>query len=166
MVGWGDFGLNRQSVIIGDILSFLSVLAIVCYLLIGQNTVKLISHWIYSFCVFFCCSYFNDLNLFANVPISGYDSKEWGIFLLLAIVPTIAHVIYNFLLKYVHSATISMSVLFEPIGATILAAILLDETVVGLQIAGGFFVLLGVFLFLLQQRKAAANESYRANNIE
>lgn len=49
MVGWGDFGLNRQSVIIGDILSFLSVLAIVCYLLIGQNTVKLISHWIYSF---------------------------------------------------------------------------------------------------------------------
>lgn len=28
---------------------FLSVLAIVCYLLIGQNTVKLISHWIYSF---------------------------------------------------------------------------------------------------------------------
>lgn len=101
-----------------------------------------------------------------NLPISGYDSKEWGIFLLLAIVPTIAHVIYNFLLKYVHSATISMSVLFEPIGATILAAILLDETVVGLQIAGGFFVLLGVFLFLLQQRKAAANESYRANNIE
>ncbi|WP_327019728.1 hypothetical protein [Aeribacillus pallidus] len=66
MVGWGDFGLNRQSVIIGDILSFLSVLAIVCYLLIGQNTVKLISHWIYSFCVFFCCSYFNDLNLFAK----------------------------------------------------------------------------------------------------
>jgi len=40
-------------------------------------------------------------------------------FLLLAIVPTIAHVIYNFLLKYVNSATISMSVLFEPIGATI-----------------------------------------------
>lgn len=115
-------------------------------------------------CIF--CSYFNDLNLFANVPISGYDSKEWGIFLLLAIVPTIAHVIYNFLLKYVNSATISMSVLFEPIGATILAAILLGETVVGLQIAGGFFVLLGVFLFLLQQRKAAANESYRANNIE
>jgi drug/metabolite transporter (DMT)-like permease len=97
MVGWGDFGLNRQSVIIGDILSFLSVLAIVCYLLIGQNTVKLISHWIYSFCVFFCCSYFNDLNLFANLPISGYDSKEWGIFLLQAIVPTIAHVIYKFL---------------------------------------------------------------------
>ncbi len=52
-----------------------------------------------------------------------------------------------------------MSVLFEPKGATILAAILLGETVVGLQIA------LGKFLFLLQQRKAAANES-RANNIE
>jgi drug/metabolite transporter (DMT)-like permease len=48
MVGWGDFGLSSQYVIFGDILSFLSVIAIVGYLLIGQNKVKKISHWVYS----------------------------------------------------------------------------------------------------------------------
>ncbi|MCM2534776.1 DMT family transporter [Neobacillus pocheonensis] len=154
MVGWGDFGLSSKSVIIGDILSFLSVLAIVGYLLIGQNKVKKISHWIYSFCVFFFAALTLTIyNLSAGIPIGGYDTREWGIFLLLAIFPTFAHVIYNFLLNYVNTTTISMSILGEPVGATILAVILLGEPVIGLQIVGGFFVLLGVFLFLIQQRK-------------
>jgi drug/metabolite transporter (DMT)-like permease len=154
MVGWGDFGHSNKSVIIGDILSFLSVIAIVGYLLIGQNNVKRISHWVYSFCVFlFAAISLNIYNLILGSPIIGYDSKEWGIFILLAIFPTIAHVIYNFLLNYVNTTTISMSILGEPIGATILAVILLGEPIVTLQILGGFFVLIGVFLFLIQQNK-------------
>ncbi|MDQ0273663.1 DMT family transporter [Cytobacillus purgationiresistens] len=154
MVGWGDFGHSNKSVIIGDILSFLSVIAIVGYLLIGQNNVKRISHWVYSFCVFlFAAISLNIYNLILDFPIIGYDSKEWGIFILLAIFPTIAHVIYNFLLNYVNTTTISMSILGEPIGATILAVILLGESIITLQIVGGFFVLIGVFLFLIQQNK-------------
>jgi drug/metabolite transporter (DMT)-like permease len=154
IIGWGDFGLSSKSVIIGDILSFLSVLAIVGYLLIGQNKVKQISHWTYSFCVFFFAALIlNIYNLLVGIPIGGYDTREWGIFILLAIFPTIAHVIYNYLLNYVNTTTISMSILGEPVGAIILAIILLDEPIVGLQIVGGFFVLLGVFLFLIQQRK-------------
>ncbi|KMY50545.1 DMT family transporter [Peribacillus loiseleuriae] len=160
MVGWGDFGHSNKSVIIGDILSFLSVIAIVGYLLIGQNNVKRISHWVYSFCVFlFAAISLNIYNLVLGFPIIGYDSKEWGIFILLAIFPTIAHVIYNFLLNYVNTTTISMSILGEPIGATILAVILLGEPIVTLQIVGGFFVLIGVFLFLIQQNKINSKKS-------
>ncbi|MEK4760716.1 DMT family transporter [Viridibacillus sp. FSL E2-0187] len=160
MVGWGDFGHSNKSVIIGDILSFLSVIAIVGYLLIGQNNVKRISHWVYSFCVFlFAAISLNIYNLFLGFPITSYDSREWGIFILLAIFPTIAHVIYNFLLNYVNTTTISMSILGEPIGATILAVILLGEHIVTLQIVGGFFVLIGVFLFLIQQNKVNSKKS-------
>lgn len=156
MVGWGDFGLASRSAIIGDVLSFLSVLAVVGYLLIGQNNVKRISHWVYSFCVFFFAAVtLNLYNLVAGIPVAGYDSREWGIFMLLAIFPTIAHVIYNFLLNFVNTTTVSMSILGEPVGATFLAVILLGEPVIGLQFVGGFFVLLGVFLFLIQQRKLA-----------
>ncbi|KAB2335120.1 DMT family transporter [Bacillus mesophilum] len=155
MVGWGDFGLENRSVIIGDILSFLSVLAVVGYLLIGQNNVKRISHWIYSFCVFlFAAITLNIYNLSAGIPIGNYEPREWGIFLLLAIFPTIAHVIYNYLLSYVNTTTVSMSILGEPVGATILAVIILGESVIGMQIAGGFVVLVGVFFFLIQQRKS------------
>lgn len=151
MVGWGDFGLSKNA-IIGDILSFLSVIAVVGYLLIGQNAVKKVSHWIYSFCVFgFAAIALVIYNLVTNVAMGGYDAKEWGIFVLLAIVPTISHVINNWLLNYVNATTISMSILGEPVGATILAAIFLGERLVGWQIVGGLLVLLGVFLFLTQQ---------------
>ncbi|KGR75170.1 DMT family transporter [Ureibacillus sinduriensis] len=159
MVGWGDFGLNSKSMIIGDILSFLSVIAVVGYLLIGQNNVKKISHWIYSFSVFFFAGItLTVYNLFAGTPIVGYDTREWGIFLLLAIFPTMAHVIYNYLLNYINTTTVSMSILGEPIGATILAVILLGERVMALQIIGGAVVLSGVFLFLMQQRKVTTEE--------
>src|SRR5699024_3589883 len=57
LVGWGDIGVGRTA-IIGDVLSFLCVVAVVCYLLIGQNAVKKVSHWVYSFCVFFFAGLF------------------------------------------------------------------------------------------------------------
>lgn len=152
MIGWGDIGLSKQA-ILGDILSFLCVIAVVCYLLIGQNIVRKFSHWIYSFCVFvFAAIILGIYNLIAGMDLVGYETREWGIFLLLAIFPTIAHVIFNWLLNYVNSTTISMSVLGEPVGATILAVLLLGERLVGWQIIGGLFVLVGVFLFLIQQK--------------
>ncbi|WP_078427888.1 DMT family transporter [Alkalihalobacterium alkalinitrilicum] len=152
MVGWGDFGHGSLSAMIGNLLSFLSVIAVVAYLLVGQSKVKEISHWIYSFSVFlFAGIALTIYNLLASVPMSGYEMREWGIFILLAIVPTIAHVIFNFLLNYVNTTTISMSILGEPVGATILAVLLLGERVIPLQIFGGVIVLLGVSLFLHQQ---------------
>lgn len=153
MVGWGDFGLSKEA-ILGDILSFLSVVAVVGYLLIGQSTVKKVSHWIYSFCVFlFASIVLTIFNLGTGVALGGYEAREWGIFLLLAIVPTIAHVIHNWLLNFVNATTISMSILGEPVGATALAALLLGELLAGWQIVGGILVLIGVFLFLIGQQK-------------
>lgn len=153
MIGWGDFGLSGKA-ILGDLLSFFSVIAVVGYLLIGQTIVKKISHWIYSFSVFFIAAIALSIyNIATGTAFTGYPAQEWGIFLLLAIVPTISHVINNWLLNYVNATTISMSILGEPVGATILAFFLLGERLVGGQIAGGLLVLLGVFFFLIQQQK-------------
>ena len=46
-----------------------------------------------------------------------------------------------------------MSILGEPVGATALAVLLLGERVNGMQVAGGAVVLIGVFFFLIQQKK-------------
>lgn len=155
MIGWGDFGTENRTVIFGDVLSFLSVLAVVAYLLIGQNHVQKISHWIYSFSVFLIAGVvLNIYNLVSSISLGPYPPREWGIFFLLALLPTIAHVIYNYLLKYVNATTISMSILGEPVGATFLAYVLLDEPITRLQILGGVTVLIGVFSFLLQRNRA------------
>ncbi|NHC40807.1 DMT family transporter [Bacillus sp. MM2020_1] len=153
MIGWGDFGLSKNA-IMGDLLSFFSVISVVGYLLIGQSIIKKVSHWLYSFCVFFSAAIVLTIyNVSTDVSLTGYPAKEWGIFLLLATVPTISHVINNWLLNYVNATTISMSILGEPVGATFLAVILLNEHLVTWQIAGGLLVLFGVFFFLSQKQK-------------
>lgn len=153
MIGWGDIGLSKAS-LLGDLLSFLSVIAVVGYLLIGQSIVKKVSHWVYTSTVFLIAALLLTIfNVSSGEAFTGYPPKEWGIFLLLAIVPSLSHVINNWLLNYVNATTISMSILGEPVGATILAVILLDERLSGSQIAGGLLVLAGVFYFLLQQQK-------------
>ena len=153
MIGWGDFGVSNDA-IMGDLLSFFSVISVVGYLLIGQSIVKKVSHWLYSFCVFFSAAIVLTIyNVSTGVSLTGYPAKEWGIFLLLATVPTVSHVINNWLLNYVNATTISMSILGEPVGATVLAVILLNEHLVTWQIVGGVLVLLGVFFFLSQKQK-------------
>lgn len=153
MIGWGDFGLSGQAML-GDILSFLSVIAVVGYLLIGQSTVKKMSHWLYSFCVFmFAAGFLTIYNVVTSTAFLGYSSLDWTMFVLLATVPTLSHLINNWLLNYVNATTISMSILGEPVGATTLAFLLLHESLTGMQILGGVLVLAGVFFFLTQQQK-------------
>ncbi|WP_085993930.1 DMT family transporter [Oceanobacillus senegalensis] len=165
MIGWGDLALSTQA-IIGDILSFLSVVAVVGYLLIGQNVVKKVSHWIYSFLVFTIAAVFLTIyNVLTGVALGGYSFQEWGIFILLAIVPTISHVINNWLLNYINATTISMSILGEPVGASALAFVLLGERLTSMQIIGGCIVLVSVFFFLLQQRKRIQAQSSAMENI-
>lgn len=153
MIGWGDLAISKQA-IIGDVLSFLSVVAVVGYLLIGQRIVRNVSHWIYSFSVFsFAALFLIIYNVLTSVQLFHYDTREWGIFLLLAIFPTVAHVIFNWLLNYINTTTVSMSVLGEPVGASILAVILLGEKLTAWQLIGGVFVIISVFLYLLRQRQ-------------
>ena len=113
----------------------------------------------YSFCVFsFAAIALVAYNVVAGVTLGGYDAKEWGIFVLLAVVPTISHVINNWLMNYVNATTISMSILGEPVGASILAFFLLGEKLNSMQVIGSVLVLCGVFIFLLQQQKRVQKE--------
>lgn len=77
---------------------------------------------------------------------------------MLAIVPTASHMINNWLLNYVNATTISMSILGEPVGASILAFFLLGEKLNSMQVIGSVLVLCGVFIFLLQQQKRVQKE--------
>nr|WP_255700245.1 DMT family transporter [Lactobacillus sp. S2-2] len=164
MVSWGDLGGSNPSALIGDLLSFLSVIALVAYLLIGQAKIKNISFWTYSFIVFlFAGIFLNIFNLITSTKLTGYSSYDWMMFIALAIFPTIAHVLYNYLLGFISPTTISMSMLGEPIGATVLAIIFLNQKITALQIFGGIIVLIGIYLFLKNQAKEKQVINYENN---
>src|SRR5690606_36568740 len=93
-------------------------------------------------------------NLVLDVPFTGYSQETWFYFLALAIIPTFfGHTLFNWALKWVNASTITMGILFEPVGATVLAYFILDEIVTWSQFLGGTIVIFGLMLFIFSTTK-------------
>src|SRR5699024_12763537 len=83
-----------------------------------------------------------------------YSLTIWLFFFSLAVIPTLlVHTIFNWALKWVSTSTISMSIVFEPICASILAYFILGEVVTASQWLGGTVVIFGLFLFIMSTAK-------------
>lgn len=77
--------------------------------------------------------------------LTGYGSQEWLVFVGLAVGPgLLGHTVINWALAHLESSVVSVSLLGEPIGATVLAALVLAETPSLLTILGGTVVLAGI----------------------
>ncbi|MUG69728.1 DMT family transporter [Paenibacillus validus] len=154
MIGWGDWGLTG-SALLGDALSLLGTAAVAAHMLLGKRLLAHMPPFVYSFFVFvFAAVCIAGYNLALGIPLTGYPAREWGLFLLLALVPTVfGHYVFNWLLTYMRPETVSMSVLGEPVGATLLAYFLLGEEIGPRQAAAGLLLLLGVWLFIRTHEK-------------
>ncbi|WP_160034556.1 DMT family transporter [Paenibacillus sp. An7] len=149
IIGAGDFQVSGNA-LKGDFLSLLGTIAVAIHMIIGQYARKNISAFVYNFWVFlFAGSSLAVYNAGNQISFTGYDAREWGIFLLLAIVPTLlGHYLFNWLLKVMNATTVSMSVLGEPVIASLLAWVLLGEALTILQLIAGVIILTGVWFFL------------------
>jgi drug/metabolite transporter (DMT)-like permease len=149
IIGAGDFQVAGTA-LQGDILSLLGTMAVAVHMLLGQFLRTGLSAFSYNFWVFLvaACT-FAVYNLFMGHPFGGYAASEWGIFLLLAIVPTIfGHYLFNWLLQYMNATTVSMGVLGEPVFSSLLAWVLLGEALSTLQMSAGILILFGVWIFI------------------
>lgn len=167
IVGTGDKGASHAA-LSGDILSFLSVIAIAVNLLIAKRILTRVSTYLYNMIVFaICLLFFTVYNWIMNIPITGYAGKEWFVFLLLAVVPTmLGHMVFNWLLKYVQPTTISMAVFAEPVGASLLGMLIFSEMVTGFQLIGGAFVIAGLIVYLRSERLAAGRGKRRTTSLK
>jgi drug/metabolite transporter (DMT)-like permease len=106
-------------------------------------------------------------NLILQNPFFGYPANHWWIFLALAILPTfLGHTLFNWALRWLSTSTISMGIVFEPIGATILAYVILGQQVNASQWLGGTIVLCGLFLFIVstsRKRKVTISPTSKRN---
>ncbi|UII55326.1 DMT family transporter [Cytobacillus spongiae] len=154
IISWGDFQVSG-SALFGDILALFACALVTGYLMFGQTVRKRLSLVTYTFVVYSISSITLLLYTFAvNEPLLPYPTSDWIYFILLALIPTLlGHTLFNWALKWLSTSIISMAILFEPVGATILAILLLNEHVIWPQIVGGTIVLGGISLFLLDERK-------------
>nr|WP_269847202.1 DMT family transporter [Paenibacillus sonchi] len=165
LIGWGDIGLSSDN-LKGDLLSVGGTVAVAGHLLIGQKLVARMPSYLYSLIIFITAAVvFAIYNLLAGIPFFDYPLREWGIFVLLAVVPTVfGHILFNWLLQFTSATTVSMNILGEPVGASMLAFLLLGEQLTGLQWTGGVLVMGGLAVYLLSGRKKAVkvNESLQS----
>lgn len=154
VISWGDFRISG-SALFGDMLALIACALITAYLLFGQTVRKRVSLITYTFVVYSISSITLLLYVLINGnKLIGYDSVNWLNFFLLALIPTLfGHTLMNWSLKWLSTSTISVAILFEPIGASVLAVILLNETILWTQIVGGLIVLSGITIFLMDNKK-------------
>ncbi|MFD1851758.1 DMT family transporter [Oceanobacillus bengalensis] len=157
IIGWVDF-LKSGTALFGDILALLAAILMAAYLILGQQTRNKLSLMTYTFIVYGVSSitlFF--YNLIMQHSFIHYPIEYWAIFVALAIIPTLlGQSLFNWAHKWLSPATVSMAIIFEPIGATILAYLILNETVTGSQVLGGTIVVFGLFLLILSTSRKSS----------
>ncbi|WP_338752710.1 DMT family transporter [Bacillus sp. FJAT-52991] len=156
VIGWGDLQVSGEA-LFGDVLAFIAAGMITAYFFVGQHVRKSLSLVPYSIIGYASSSLF--LCLFAlsqQVSFVDYSAQTWWSFIGLAFIATIlGQTVFNWLLKWLSTSVISMSILGETIGTCILAYFILGEVISFQQGVGITLILIGLALFLLQQRKVS-----------
>ncbi|MFS1517485.1 DMT family transporter [Bacillus sp. SCS-151] len=162
IISIGDLRLNG-SALLGDILAIFACIMVTAYLLLGQYTRKRLAVITYTFVVYGVST----ITLFIYVvllgyPLLQYPTADWYYFLLLAIVPTLlGHSLFNWTLKWLSTATVSIGILFEPVGASILAYFILGEQVIWTQVIGGAIIIFAIAYFIVESNARRFGKSIK-----
>ncbi len=150
----------RGTSFFGDLLALAGAVAVAAYLIIGRTVRGRMSLLVYILLTYGSAA----LTLIAGVSVlrgsfAGFEPADfaasllggrlgWGLcVVLLALAPQlIGHSSYNWALKYLPATFVSVTVLGEPIGSTLLAYLLLGETPTLLKLLGAALILSGIFL--------------------
>ena len=152
LIGLGDFSLGSDA-LLGDILALSGAVFIAGYMLIGRSVRQHVDVIPYTLVVYISAAVVLILtSLVYRIPLFSYPLKEYVIFIMLAVFSTVfGHTVFNWAMRYVSAITVSTSILGEPIGASILAAVILQELPTVWQVCGGVIVILSLMLFMREQ---------------
>jgi drug/metabolite transporter (DMT)-like permease len=132
----------------GDFLSLLGAWGAAGYVMIGRKIRAKLPLIPYITLVYGVAALILSVLMFAGSDsVYGFSPSTYLWLVLLALVPQLlGHSTFNWALGYLSAAFVSISLLGEPIGSTILAYILLQETPTPLKIFGAVLILVGIIL--------------------
>jgi drug/metabolite transporter (DMT)-like permease len=138
----------RGKAFLGDLLALTGGVMGAGYLLIGRRLRGVISLVPYIFLVYGVAgAVLLVAALGAGIKLVGFPPQAYLWLILLALIPQLlGHSTFNWALRYLSATYVSITLLGEPIGATILAYFLLKETPSILKIIGAILILAGIIL--------------------
>jgi drug/metabolite transporter (DMT)-like permease len=141
---------DRPRAVLGDILALVGALTAATYFVAGRRLRGTLELWAYVGLVYGSC--FVVLLLIALVtsaPVLPQPSRELAIFAALALGPMLlGHTGLNWALKRSPAYVVNLTLLGEPVGATLIAALLpgIREVPAPLTFVGGAIVFVGILL--------------------
>jgi drug/metabolite transporter (DMT)-like permease len=157
--------------LLGDLLAVVGALSFAGYLAIGRVVRASVGTLGYVAVAYGAAALVSlGVGLALRVDLVNYDWHTFFMFLLIASIPMmLGHTVFNYLLGRYRAVTIAASTLGEPIGATLLAALVLGESPMGdvvfdlfgvsvtlpLQAMGIVVTLLGLFVVVREEIKGS-----------
>lgn len=93
-------------------------------------------------------------------PVKMYSLPVWGWIILLALIPqVIGHTSFNYALQYVPAVLVTLCVLAEPIGASLLGMLILKEIPGWLEVTGSLIILAGILAAALPGKATIPSEN-------
>ncbi len=147
VIGAGDFAVGGEA-LFGDLLALAGSVCAAVYLLLGRNLRARLSLLAYiQLCYGAAAVILWGIVLSAGLPISGFETDTVAAFWAMALVPQlIGHTSYNWSLKWFSAGMVAVSLLGEPIGATLLGYIVFREGLTPAKVIGGGLILTAIYV--------------------
>ncbi len=160
IIGWGDL-TRGPSPLLGDLLAVAGAVFVACYYVIGRRLRPRMSLWTYTGAVYGIAALVLALAVLLSpgVPAVAYPGRTWLIFLALAAGPMmVGHTGVNYALRFVPAYVANVSLLGEPIGATLIAWLLpsIRERPPLQTLVGGALILAGIALGMRRRAPSPA----------
>lgn len=147
LIGLTDLGSAGAESLFGDALALIGAVTVSGYLLIGRRLRKQLSLIAYIGLVYSTAAIvLLAMAIAMGANLFGYSLAGYLLIALLAAGPQlIGHTSYNWALKYVSATFVTVTLLSEPIGATLIAVPALGQIPSPIKIIGGALILIGIF---------------------
>lgn len=151
-----DLGQGGAESLQGNVLALAGAVAVSGYLLIGRRLRKQLSLLAYIGLVYSTAATLLLLLAWVmGVNLFVYSLRGYSLIVLLAAGPQlIGHSSYNWALKYLSATFITVTLLAEPIGATLLAIPLLAQVPSPIKLLGGALILVGIYLAAREETRS------------
>jgi len=160
VISGGDLGGGGRA-LAGDGLAIAGAICAAAYVLSGRNLRRDLSLVSYVAIVYTTAAALLALAMVGSrTHFAGYEPKVWLLFLAITAGPQLmGHTVFNYLLGHLEAGVVAVAIMAEPVGATLLALVILGETPPVAAVAGGGLILAGVYLAIASQvreREASA----------
>jgi drug/metabolite transporter (DMT)-like permease len=155
VLSFGGLSGGGTDTFTGNLLALGGGVAVSGYILIGRHVRQRMNALTYAIVVYFAAAVtLTGIALASGVSLFDYSPRDYLFFAGLALFCTIlGHTLFNWALRFLKAAFLSMIVLTEPLFATILGMIIFKE-IPGLSTAiGSAIILFGIFMFVREDGK-------------